>query len=295
MLFCNNALAKNPDVIVTIKPLHSLVAGVMGDTGYPILLVDGKVSPHDFHLKPSQVKLLQKSRIIFYIDEQFESFLNNSLELLPDHIIKFSVVKNTDINLLPIRKGGLWEEDAHGHDEHDHNHSEEKNDMHVWLNPQNAKKIIESITSELSRIYPDNMDTYKRNATDLKKRIDLIDQKVKADLSYVTDRKFIVFHDAYQYFEQQYNLDAIGSITLEPTEAISLQRIKLIRNKIKETKVKCVFREPYFNDKFVNVIVEGSDTKISILDPEATSFEPGNNLYFLLIDNMAKNIKECLL
>ena len=243
-------------VIVSIKPLHSLVAGVLGDTGEAELLVDGVVSPHHMQLKPSQIKSMQAAHIIFYIDDSFETFLSNIFNILPDNVLKVAMVDNTELTLLPYRKGKDWEKhDHHGHghdshaddhDEHDHHADKHKEhghhegehdhhadkhdehethnsydmDMHVWLNPENAQQMVALIANTLSDMYPEHRDTYKANAQGLMQKIDQLNVELKTELSPIQDKPFIVFHDAYQYFEHAYRLNGVGSIVFEGGESV---------------------------------------------------------------------------
>lgn len=294
--------AETKGVVATIKPLHSLVEGVMGETGTPELLITGNVSPHEFQLKPSQMRVLQSANVVFYIDDSFEAFLHDAFETLPAHVRKAAIAQKAGITLLSQRKGGAWEahkheareheaEEEHAHhDEHDSGHD----DMHVWLDPVNAEKIVKFITKELSAVYPENKDIYKTNANALVKRLNSLDAKLKKDLAGLKDKPFIVFHDAYQYFERRYGLSGVGSITFEPDESPLPNRIKEVREKLQKTGAKCVFREPYFSGKLVDTVIEGGNAKSGTLDPEGTALESGKDLYVILMENLSDDLKKCL-
>ena len=323
-------------VVVTIKPLHSLVSGVIGKSGEAKLLVTDNTSPHDFQLKPSQVKAMNEATLVLYIDDNFETFLNRALESLPKSVRKAAVGENAGLTLLSFREGGAW--DSHGHDhgdelhgheekekhnghakhgehekhakheEHEkhakhekeehadgkHHHEEGEHDMHVWLDPANARKIVAFITQELSAVYPSNQSVYKANASKLIAKLDELDNELKQTLSGLKEKPFIVFHDAYQYFERAYGLRAVGSITFEPDESPSVNRIKEVRQKLQETKAKCVFREPQFSDRLINTIKDGTDAKIGTLDPLGADLKNDEKLYFSLMRNLAVNLKQCL-
>lgn len=289
--------AETKGVIVTIKPLHSLVAGVIGNTGKAELLLTGNSSPHDFQLKPSQMKHLQEAKIIFSIAPSFESFLMHTLETLPDSIQKVAVAQQSGLLLLKAREGGAW--DVHTHEEHEHEdkHEEQLNgyyNMHVWLNPENAKIITQSIATELSAIYPENSAIYNENARILINKVDVLDAELRITLSEVGNKPFIVFHDAYQYFEQAYGLNAVGSITFNPDEPSTPKRIIEIREKLQQTGASCIFHEPQFSDRLINTITEGTNTKSGILDPLGANLTEGDHLYFDLLKNLAANLKQCL-
>jgi zinc transport system substrate-binding protein len=297
--------AETGDVVVTIKPLHSLVSGVMGDTGSARLLVTGNASPHDFQLKPSQVKAMSHASAIFYIDDSFETFLHGVFETLPKSVRRSAMAKKAGLTVLFHRKGGAW--DAHDHDGHDeHGHKEEHHhdahddhhdkydDMHVWLDPENARKIVKFIVRELSEVYPENRDAYKANAQEYIKKINALDVELKTSLKGLQNKAFVVFHDAYQYFERAYSLSGVGSITFIPGVSPPPSRIREVREKLRQTGAKCVFREPQFSDRLVNTVAEGTNARGGTLDPLGADLAAGEELYFSLMRNLASNLKQCL-
>ena len=383
--FSANATEMESDrVIVSIKPLHSLVSGVLGDTGKAELLVDGVVSPHHMQLKPSQIKSMQAAHVIFYIDDSFETFLAHVFDILPDDVLKVPMIDNVELTLLPYREGKDWEEHDHhghehghdhhadkhnehghhadeheehghhadGHDEHDrhaneheehdrhaneheehdrhaneheehghhedeheehghhedeheeHGHHEDEHkehqehgnyDMHVWLDPENGQKMVALIADTLSDVYPEHRDTYKANAQRLMQKIDRLNIELKTELSPIQSKPFIVFHDAYQYFEHAYGLNGVGSIVFEGGEALSPVRIKSVREKLQRTRAACIFSEPQFPARPIQTIAEGFDVKVSVLDPLGANLPNDENLYFKLLDNLAHNLTQCLM
>ncbi|MEP3245747.1 MAG: zinc ABC transporter substrate-binding protein [Sneathiella sp.] len=313
--------AETTGVLVSIAPLHSLVQGVMGKTGEADLLLSGYASPHDYQLKPSQVRAMQKANFVFYIGGGLETFLAKSFDTLPPHVRKISMSSKARLEILENREGGAWEahdHSAHGHegeneddhkaeghkeeaahkehDHHDHHDDEhaETDDHHFWLSPSNAKAMVKAIVQELARVYPENKSIYKENAKALIASISATDQKIAKDLESIKDVPYIVFHDAYQYFEKHYALTAVGSILLEPDEAPSVGRIQEIRGKLKETKAACIFQEPQFSDKLVKTVLEGTEARNGTLDPIGADIEPGPNHYIKTLENLAKNLKGCL-
>ena len=331
LLFASPSFADDSkSILVTIKPLHSLVSNVLGDTGKADLLITGADSPHDFNLKPSQVRNMYHADAIFYIDDDFETFLDRAFDSLPNQVKKVEVAEHADIKLLEYREGGAWDthddhhddhghdnhedehHDEHGHDDHDdeHHHDDEhghddhddehddhmhgEHDLHVWLAPKNAKKIVSYIAKELSELYPENSATYEENAKATIKKLDELDHELHESLHDVEDEPFIVFHDAYQYFEKAYHLNGVGSITLDPEQAPSPNHLSEVREKIQQTKAKCVFREPQFSDRLVKTVTEGTNAKNGTLDPLGANLEPGATQYFLLMRNLATSLKNCL-
>ena len=288
LIFSTNAISS--EIVASIKPLHSLVSSVTQGSDSVSLLIKGSMSPHNFALKPSHAKLLNNAKIVFYIDNQFESALKKTVIGLPTRVRVVKVSSTKQLKLLPTRAGDNWEEDGHDHHHHDHG----SNDLHFWLEPNNAIQIVKGIVRELSIVYPDNINLYKKNARKIIKEIKTVDLSIKSILEPVKNKPFIVFHDAYQYFENKYGLNAVGSILLDPEIPPSPKRIIQIRAKIKTTNPTCVFKEPQFRAKIVNTVIEDTNVKVGILDPVGADLEKGPGMYTNLLKQIASNLKTCL-
>ena len=183
--------------------------------------------------------------------------------------------------------------DKHAKDDHDdHGHGEF--DPHVWLDPINAKAIVHEIEEALVKADPKNAQKYEANADRISGEMDQLVKELRAQLQPVQDKGFIVFHDAYQYFEQRFGVSAIGSITVSPEVMPGAERVSVLRNKIKDLKATCVFSEPQFEPKLVTTLVEGTGARTGVLDPLGASLTKGPDLYFQLVREMARSLKECL-
>ena len=289
--------AETSGVVVTIKPLHALVSGVIGDTGEAALLVAGNTSPHGFKFKPSQMKMLNDAKIVFFIGERFETFMESAFDAIPATVVKSPVVNIARLKLFPFREGGVWEEDDHeGHDHgaHGDDHGDRAGrDLHVWLDPDRAVKIVKAITRELTDVFPENRDIYKANARRYIQKIKALDADLTQSLAAVKQHSFIVFHDAYQYFEKKYDLQGAGSITLDPHDFPSPKRIAEVRAKLQRTDAACVFREPQFSDRLIKTVTDGTSANIGVLDPLGANIEDGPELYFKLLRQMVNSFVEC--
>lgn len=279
-----------PRIIVSIKPLHSLVTQVTGDVATPILLVDGTTSPHEFQMKPSHMSELEQADMVIYLDEHYEKFLHHALESLPKSVESLALIDAANIALLPIRGAGTFEQHDHDHDHH------ADDDYHVWLNPVHAQTMVKTIATALAKRYPEHQKSFEKNAAHTIEELQKIDADLATQLKPLSKTPFILFHDATQYFEQRYGLQAAGSITLEPNESASWKRIDSIRKKIARTNTRCIFTEPYFSDKQLRPIVSGAKHPIhrGIIDPEGTALKAGASLYKTLMNDMAKSFATCL-
>ena len=189
--------------------------------------------------------------------------------------------------------------DDHDHDKHakkhdDHDDHEKEDDVHIWLSPDNAVKIIKKINKELSLFFPENANTYDQNADQMIKKINQLKVELNNELSGIKDKPYVVFHDAYQYFETSFGLNAVGSVALEGDIASSPKQISFIKDKIVKLKASCVFQEPQFDSKLVKIVVEGTNAQIGTLDPLGVNIKSGENFYLQLLKNMAKSLKDCL-
>jgi zinc transport system substrate-binding protein len=304
------------DVAASIKPVHSLVAAVMEGVGAPALIVASTGSEHAYSLKPSEADALDRAEIAFYVGPHMETFLEKPLETLAADARVVALEGLPGIQLLPIREGGAFEahehheeEHAHageedGHDDeahgHSHDHEEEaghhdvEHDLHFWLDPLNARAAVTEIARVLAEADAANGDAYKANAAAYGARLDTLAQEIETVLSPVKGKPFIVFHDAYQYFEKRFGLSAAGSITVNPEVAPGAQRVAEMQAKVRELGVACVFSEPQFESSLVETIIEGSTARTGVLDPLGSSLPVGPDLYPQLIRDLATSLRTCL-
>ena len=302
-------------VVASIKPVHSLVASVMQGVSEPSLLVKGAGSPHTYSLKPSQAKELQAADIVFWMSHDLEAFLENSIESIAKNAKAVSLMDSHGLMKLNFREGGAFDAHDHGHDDHgddkhdDHGHDKHDDhgddkhddhghdevDPHVWLDPQNAKSLVHEIEEHLAKIDPSNAAKYEANAKAVMKKLDALTKEIEADLKPIRERGYVVFHDAYQYFEKRFGVSAVGSITVSPEVLPGAERVSELRDKVKSLNASCVFSEPQFEPKLVKTITENTDAGTGVLDPLGANINDGPELYFTLIRNMAKSLKDCLM
>ena len=307
LLLPADARGEAPDVVASIKPVHSLVAGVMAGVGEPTLLVKGAASPHSYALKPSDAAALEGADLIFWVGEGFELFLAKPLQSLADESRVIELADTDGLTLLAPREGGLWEPhlDAHGVDEdHDHDgeahgddqehHAHDAFDGHLWLDPHNARLMAGRIAEVLAERDPAHADLYKANGEALQAKLDALDAELTSRLAPVKRLPFIVFHDAYQYFEERYGLAGVGSITVSPEQPPSARRLQEIRDKIATHGARCVFREPNFEPALVDTVIAGTPARSGVLDHEGASLTEGPELYFDLMRALANSLGTCL-
>ena len=292
-------------VVTSIKPLHSLTSYIMEGVGEPELIIDGVASPHNFQIKPSHAKMLQNADLVIWIGEDLESFLPTALKSIPKDAVVFELLDQSGLKKLKFREKNIFEgHDDHGHDEHakkeddhddhghdDHGHGHGSFDPHIWLDPANAKVIVKKITNQLSKIDKDNASTYKANSKKVIKDLDGLIKEVKNEIN--KDASFVVFHDAYQYFEKRFGLSVIGALTVNPDVMPGAEQLSEIREVIEHEEAKCIFSEPQFNPNIINSIARDTGVKTGVLDPLGANIEKGKNMYFQLIKDMSNSLKNC--
>ena len=308
-------------VVASIKPIHSLASYLMDGVGKPGLIVDGYASPHGFALKPSHAKMLQEADLIFWVGEDLESFLEKPLKSIAQKAEKIELLEIKGLTKLKFRERNIFEghddhshkeddhddhakkEDDHGHDddhkkekeghdEHGHEgHAHGEFDPHIWLDPSNAKVILNEMAEHLIEKDPKNESVYKNNLKKASKDIDKLLKDVKSELS--KDFKSIVFHDAYQYFEKRFDVNVLGAFTVNTDVLPGAEQLAEIREIIEHDKVSCVFSEPQFNPDIINAVAKDMNIETGVLDPLGATLNPGKDLYFDLIKNMSKSFKGC--
>lgn len=284
------------EVLASIKPIHSLVAGVMNGDLAPRLIVEGSTSPHTYSLRPSDARALGRADVIFWVGHDLESFLEKSIESLRDDVLAVALMDAPGVRTLAYREGTTFEVHDHATDTHegDERAHGEALDPHIWLDPVNAQALVRAIADALITADPEHAPLYAGNAQSLHERIDALSAEVEDILSPVRTRPFFVFHDAYHYMERRYGLAAGGSITLNPDVSPGAGRIRDIRDRIRTLGATCVFTEPQFSPKLVNVVTADTPARTGVLDPLGTALPAGPDLYFNLMRNMAMAMRDCL-
>ncbi|MEL0628203.1 zinc ABC transporter substrate-binding protein [Psychromonas aquatilis] len=356
--------AETPQVVVSIKPIHSLVSGVMEGVATPTLLVK-KGSPHAYTLRPSEASALANADLVIWVGHEMESFLEKPLETVAGNAQKLTLSEQLASSLLTTRTGTEWE-DEHDHSEHDHaahegehehdeehaahegehdhdeehaahegdhdhdeehaaheddhdhdedhaahegehDHDEEHAahegehaheaghhhgamDLHLWLDPKIAQKIVIESAKKLIEIDPEHSLQYQKNADNLTARLMTLDQQLAEKVAPVKAVPYLAFHSAYQYFETAYGLNAVGSVTIDPDRKPGAKGISEIRQRVKEAGAKAVFSEPQFESSLVQTIIEGTGATTGILDPLGSDIEQGPEAYFTLLNNLTDNL-----
>ncbi|MFV0246125.1 MAG: zinc ABC transporter substrate-binding protein [Qingshengfaniella sp.] len=289
------ATAEAPAVATDIPPVHALVSRVMEGVGTPALIIQPGASPHAYALRPSDARALQGADAVFWVGPGLTVWLEDPLAALSGKAQTVALINTPGTTTLPFREGATF--DAHDHDHGDdhagHDHGDEM-DPHAWLDPENARTWLGVIAETLAGLDPDNAETYRSNATAGRAELTTLIDEIAARVTPVHDRHFIVFHDAYQYFEARFDIAAAGSISLGDASSPSPARIAEIRDKVTELDVRCVFAEPQFNPGLIATVLDGTEAQTGTMDPLGADLTPGAALYPALIEGLANDLVACL-
>lgn len=312
------AYADTPQVAVDIAPVHSLVARVMDGVGTPDLIIQPGASPHEYSLRPSEAAALQNTNLVFWIGPDLTPWLTDTIKTLAPDAAVTALMEVDGTIKLEFREGALFEAHAHeddddhvdeAHDDHDEEarhddhdddetghegHGQRAHDPHAWLSPQNAMTWLNVIAGQLSAADPDNAGAYFTNAAAGRTEMEALIGEVIATLDPVRDGQFLVFHDAYQYFEMDFDFPASGAISIGDASDPSPARIAEIQDRIAEQGIDCVLAEPQFNPGLVATVLDGTEAGTGMLDPLGSDLEPGPALYSQLIRNLSTALAGCM-
>lgn len=292
LLTCSLPLAAAPRVVVSIAPIHSLVVGVMDRVAEPQLLIPPGASPHAYSLKPSDARALADAQLVVWVGENLEPMLEKPLASLAGSAQAIELAGVEGMQLLNNREGGIWGEEHHDEEDEGHGHGEV--DMHLWLSPANARRIVAVTADALSQLDPENAAQYGDNATAMQQRIEVLETRLRKQLAPFDDHPYIVFHDAYHYFEAAFGLNPAGAISVSPDLPPGAKRISEIRQTITQRKAACVFSEPQFQPRIVKVVLEGSGARHGVLDPLGAQLPVGKDQWFDLMQGLADSLNACL-
>jgi zinc transport system substrate-binding protein len=283
-----------PRVVASIAPIHSIIADVMDGVGEPELLLSADRSPHSYSMRPSEARMLGEADLVVWVGPQLETFMTRSLAALSGDARVVALGEDSAMHRLPYRDT-LEESGDAGHSGHaGHEHAEEF-DPHLWLSLANARRTAELTATHLAEIDPGNAARYRSNADRVMSEYESIQHDMRQRLLPVAEIPFMVFHDAYQYFEQEMGLNNRGAISVRPELSPGVERMQRLRRQVSQAGLQCIFSEPQFPESLVDAVAEGTGVRIGQLDPLGVDIESGAGGYPALIRSFTDSILECLL
>ncbi|MCW8922926.1 MAG: zinc ABC transporter substrate-binding protein [Gammaproteobacteria bacterium] len=279
------AVAKPLNIVTSIKPVHSLVTGITQGVTKPKLLMSSNQSPHHYSLRPSERRMLAKADLIFWIGPGMESMMPRLLDSLKNKNRAVSLIQTPGLNLMPIRQL----DDGHGEHSHDHGHT--KLDAHFWLNTHNADILIDAISQQLIQLDPEHKQQYQSNSQRLHGQVAELRNNLQQSLSAVK-KTFLTYHDGYQYFENEFNLQNAGFIASSEFQP-GARRISELKKIIQEKNIECIFYDAPNMPPILKSLLAENKAKALMLDPVGTSIPPGKKLWFELMNSLARQFINC--
>lgn len=298
------AHAAVPKVTTDILPVQSIVAAVMQGVGEPGVILPPGADPHGYALRPSDAQALSDADLVVWVGPDLTHWLADPIDSLAAKAVKLELEDAPGIEVLTVRGDGPFEPDVHGDghadgdDDHEHadegGHEHDAHDGHLWLDPANAAAAAEDVAEVLGRLDPENAATYAANAARFADAMTALAAEVTAEVAPLRGKPFLVFHDAYQYFEHAFGLPAAGSVALQDGVEPGPARVAAIRAKVTDGGIVCAFTEPEFPPKLMATITEGTDVRSGTLDHLGADAEPGPGLYAEVIRGLARDLSACL-
>lgn len=322
--------ARDLTVLVSIKPLHSLVAGVMAGAGEPHLLLEGSASPHSFQLKPSAARLLHQADLVVWVGPLLEASLSRPIDSLSEPSKLLTMMASPGMELLERRDGHAHHDgDGHhaGHEAHEHGKEHEPGeehahddsghgakgeemkrnggavnvavganpDAHLWLSIGNSARFVREIAARLAALDPARASLYADNAEKMQQQLTALEAGLSALLGPLKGRRYMVFHDAYQYLTHAVGLEFAGAVTFDPSVPASAGHLTALRQRLQAGGAHCVFAEPQYNRRIISALVDGTGVRVATLDPLGAEIKPGPQAYAEMMNRLAAAMKSCLM
>ncbi|WP_174244423.1 zinc ABC transporter substrate-binding protein ZnuA [Pseudomonas sp. M20] len=277
-------------VLTSIKPLQLIAAAVQDGVAVPEVLLPPGASPHNYALRPSDVRKVQSVDLLYWIGPDMEGFL--------PRVLNGRTLPSVAVQDLPGMKLRRFAEDSHSHtedaDEHDHDHRPGTLDAHLWLSPVNARVIADKMAADLSAADPANAARYQSNAKAFDERLDALDQRLKKRLASVEGKPYFVFHEAFDYFEEAYGLKHTGVFSVAAEVQPGAQHVAAMRKRLQEVGKTCVFSEPPLRPRLAETLVAGLPVKLAELDALGGYTPATAQGYEQVLEKLGNDLAGCL-
>lgn len=291
ILFCTTA---HSAVVSSIHPIGMITAAITQNVTTHEVLAPTNSSPHDFALRPSDLKMIKEADLVIWIGDDMEGFLAKPIKSI-------GADKQLTLSNIPAIEKSIHREEhedkEHASDESDHEHSHTHDhsiDYHIWMSPEIAAQTADAIANKLSEQFPDKQTIINQNLATFQTQLQAKDAELKTRLSTVSDKKYYVFHDGYGYFEEHYGLANAGHLTVNPTVAPGAKQLAEIKSALKNQTIACVFSEPQYSEAVINAVINGTSVKTAVLDPVGSAVELSPTSYFEFLDNLSQQYLDCL-
>jgi zinc transport system substrate-binding protein len=280
-LLCTSLVtqAATPGIVVSIKPLHSLVAAISEGVSTPTLLLDGAQSPHHTSLRPSQRGVLAEADIVFWIGPTLEGFLPRVFASLSPSTHIISMLDAPGIELLPAR-------DNHGD-------ATQHTDPHLWLSTRNATAMARFIAAQLGTLDPAHAAHYQANLTHTLQRINALQDELRARIG-TPQQALLSYHDAYQYFEHEFSLHSAGMVTTAEDAAPGARHLRELRQRMTAQNIRCLVYEQPTRPALIDTLTLNTTIRVAGVDSLGVTQRAGADAWFAIMRQLATDFHTCL-
>jgi zinc transport system substrate-binding protein len=298
------AAAAPPRVAVSIAPLQMVAAAVMQGAGEPVLLLPPGQSPHHGAFKPSQARVLDKADLVVWIGPLLEAAVDKALDARPADWVAAHALTVSELPGLTVHSFRHLDEIGDGHADHDHaaegkgepdhHHHAGDLDPHLWLDPDNAAVIARALAERLADKDAEHAALYRANAAGFVEALNRLKADLAAQLAGAKDKGFVVFHDAYQYFELPFGLAAVAALTVDPSRPVAGRHLTEVREAVRAKGAVCVFADAQASQAAVDNLAGQLGIRSAVLDPLGVGIPPSADGYPQLLRNLAASFRGCL-
>ncbi len=289
------------EVLTTIKPLGFIAAAITDGVSEPKVLLPTGASPHDFSLRPSDIRSINSADLVVWVGPELEGFMAKPLANHP-HALALTQVEG-----MPLFNYATQDShDSHDHDDHDHaahehgdhdegheGHHHEGVNPHIWLGPTQAKVIAKAIASELGKLDPANQARYDANLAAFDTKVDAKDKVIAGQMKAVNEKGYFVFHEAYGYWERHYGMSSKGHFTVSPERRPGAKTLVDIRKALEEKQASCIYAEPQFSPAVIESVARNTGAKVLLLDEVGEQVPLGPDGYPQFMQQLADAFAQC--
>ncbi|MDD9156486.1 zinc ABC transporter substrate-binding protein ZnuA [Aliivibrio sp. S4TY2] len=276
--------AQATTVLSSVKPINLIVQELTNGISESSYLVPSGASPHDYALRPSDIKKVKQADVVVWYGNDLEPFLS---KIIADkkNVITISEFPSVDFHHF----------DEHGEEGHSHKDGHyHSTDPHFWLGPKESLGVAKGITHQLIKIDPLNKDRYESNLTAFESKLAQAVETISSQLKPVQDKGYFVFHDAYGYFERYFGMNNLGHFTVSPDRKPGAKSLIKIKKSLLNQQAVCVFSEPQFEPAIVTTITRGTEVNKGELDPLAIQQPDEMGAYFIFLSTISNELSRCL-
>ena len=283
------------EVLTTIKPLGFIAAAITDGVSEPRVLLPTGASPHDFALRPSDIRSINEADLVVWVGPELEGFMAKPLAKHP-HVLTLTRVEG--MPLFDYSKQAGHEEPAdEEHEGHDHDghegHHHEGVDPHIWLGPTQALVIARAMSETLSARDPGNAERYRANLLAFQAKVDAKDKVIAGQMKAVNQKGYFVFHEAYGYWERHYGMSSKGHFTVSPERRPGAKTLVEIRKALEEKQASCIYAEPQFSPAVIESVARNTGAKVLLLDEVGEQVPLGPDGYPQFMQQLADAFAQC--